>query len=52
MRQCDVKKKVQHKLRCFLADRGIGSKDFFKVGAPILERARYFDEVFECFSMV
>ena len=52
MKQCDVKKKVQHKLRCRPADRDIGSKDFFKVGAPILERAMYFDEVFECFSMV
>ena len=52
MRQCDVKKKVQHKLRCRPADRDVGSKDFFKVGAPILERARYFDEALECFSMV
>ena len=49
--ECDVKRKVRQKLMCRVADRDIGSKDFFKVGAPILERARYFEEVFMCFSM-
>ena len=49
--ECDVKEKVQHKLRCRIADRDIGSKDYYKACAPILERARYFEEVFMCFSM-
>ena len=50
--ECDVKKKVQHKLRCRPADHDVGGKDFSKIGAPISERARYFDGALECFSMV
>ena len=49
--ECDVKKKVKQRLWCRTADRDIGCKDYFKVDVPILERARYFSEVFECFSM-
>ena len=48
---CDVKKGVQHKLRCRPADRDIGSSGYFKVSIPILERIRYFEEVFMCLSM-
>ena len=46
--ECDVKKGVQHKLRCRPADRDIGSSSYFKVSMPALERVRYFEEVFMC----
>ena len=49
--ECDVKKGVQHKLRCRPADRDIRGKGYVKVGTPILERARYFEEVFMCLRM-
>ena len=51
MKQCDVKKKVQHKLRCRVANRDIGSMDYFKTSIPALERARHLGEVFVCFRM-
>ena len=51
MKQCDVRERVQHKLRCRVADRDIGCKDYFKTSVPALERARYFGEVFMCFRM-
>ena len=49
--ECDVKKGVQHKLRCRPADRDIGSSGYFKVSVPMLERVRYFEEVFMCLSL-
>ena len=49
--ECDVRKNVQRRLRCRFADRDIGGRNYHRVNAPILERARYFSEVFECFSM-
>ena len=49
--ECDVKRWVRHRIRCRVAERDIGSKDFFKESASILERARYFQEVFLCYSM-
>ena len=49
--ECDVRGKVQHKLRCRVASRDISSKDYFKTCIPALERARYFSEVFMCFRM-
>ena len=34
--ECDVKKKVQHRLRCRSADHDIGCNNYFKVDTPIL----------------
>ena len=49
--ECDVKWKVRYKIRCRVAERDLGSKDLFKVNVPVLERARYFDDVFLCYRM-
>ena len=49
--ECDVKWKVRYKIRCRVAERDLGSKDLFKVNVPVLERARYFNDVFVCYRM-
>ena len=49
--ECDIRRWVRHRIRCRVAERDIGSKDFFNESASILERARYFQEVFLCYSM-
>ena len=43
--ECDVRRKVQHKLRCRVADRDVSCKDHSKTCIPALGCARYFGKV-------